>query len=126
MAKKILLIEDDSFLSEIYVAKFQESGFEVVVAHDGAMGLAKIKEQAPDLILLDIVMPNMDGFEILNAVKKDPSIQHIPVVILSNLGEQENVQKGLELGAVAYIVKAHYTPTEVVATVNEILSKLKQ
>lgn len=121
MAKKILLIEDDSFLSEIYVAKFQESGFEVLVARDGAVGLVKIKEQTPDMILLDVVMPNMDGFEILQIIKGDPQIKNIPVVILSNLGEQENIAKGLELGAAAYIVKAHYTPTEVVAKVKEIL-----
>jgi len=126
MAKKILLIEDDSFLSEIYMAKFQESGFEVSAARDGIVGLAKIKEQEPDVILLDVVMPNMDGFEILQAVKEDPQAKNIPVVILSNLGEQENIQKGLELGAAAYIVKAHYTPTEVVARVKEILSKLKK
>jgi DNA-binding response OmpR family regulator len=121
--KKILLIEDDSFLSEIYTAKFEESGFEVLIAHDGAVGLGKAREEAPDMILLDVVMPNMDGFEVLHAVKEDPSAKDIPVVILSNLGEQENVTKGLELGAAAYIVKAHYTPTEVVAKVQEILSK---
>lgn len=125
MAKRVLLIEDDPFLSEIYVAKFSESGFEVLIAQDGALGLAKIKEQAPDVIVLDIVMPNMDGFEILRALKQDPKAKYIPVVILSNLGEQENVQKGLDLGAVAYIVKAHYTPTEVVARVTEILAGKK-
>lgn len=121
--KKILLIEDDSFLSEIYVAKFQESGFEVLVAYNGSTGLAKIKEQAPDLILLDVVMPNIDGFAVLQTIKEDSSTRHIPVVILSNLGEQENVQKGLDLGAAAYIVKAHHTPTEVVAKVKEILQQ---
>lgn len=122
MAKRILLIEDDPFLSEIYVSKFEDSGFEIEIAKDGAAGLQKIKDSAPDLILLDIVMPNMDGFEVLRVVKGDPAAKDIPIVILSNLGEQENVQKGLALGAAVYIVKAHYTPTEVVARVKEILT----
>ena len=117
----ILLIEDDPFLSEIYVTKFEEAGFEISVAQDGMLGLQKIKEHAPDLLLLDIVMPNMDGFEFLRTIKEDPEFTHIPIVILSNLGEQENVEKGFELGAEAYIIKAHYTPTEVVAKVKEIL-----
>ncbi len=119
--EKILLIEDDPFLSEIYVTKFEEAGFEISVAQDGMLGLQKIKEHAPDLLLLDIVMPNMDGFEFLRTIKEDPEFTHIPIVILSNLGEQENVEKGFELGAEAYIIKAHYTPTEVVAKVKEIL-----
>jgi DNA-binding response OmpR family regulator len=121
--KKILLIEDDPFLSEIYMTKFEEAGFEISAAQDGMLGLAKIKEYMPDLLLLDIVMPNMDGFELLRAIKQDAELKHIPVVILSNLGEQENVEKGFEFGAEAYIIKAHYTPTEVVAKVKEILSK---
>lgn len=121
--KKILLIEDDPFLSEIYVTKFEEAGFEISVAQDGMLGLQKIRERAPDLLLLDIVMPNMDGFELLRAIKEDTELKHIPIVILSNLGEQENVEKGFALGAEAYIIKAHYTPTEVVAKIKEIFSK---
>jgi DNA-binding response OmpR family regulator len=120
---KILLIEDDPFLSEIYVIKFQEAGFEISLAEDGALGLAKIKEGMPDLVLLDIVMPNMDGLELLRTIKNDKSIRNIPVVILSNLGEQEDIKRGLELGAEFYIVKAHYTPTEVVARVKAIIEK---
>lgn len=121
--KKILLIEDDPFLSEIYATKFEEAGFEISVAQEGMLGLAKIREHAPDLLILDIVMPNMDGFELLRTVKADAELKHIPVVILSNLGEQENVEKGFKLGASAYIIKAHYTPTEVVAKVKEVFSK---
>jgi len=124
-AKYILLIEDDPFLSEIYVTKFEETGFEVGVADDAVLGLVWAREKVPDLLLLDIVMPNMDGFEVLRTMKGDPILKDIPVVILSNLGEEENVQKGLGLGAVAYLVKAHYTPMEVVAKVKQVLQEQK-
>lgn len=122
MIYKILLIEDDPFLSEIYIAKFEEAGFAITVAADGYLGLKKAKEQKPNLLLIDIIMPTMDGFEVLSAMKDDPEIKNIPVVILSNLGEEEDVRKGLSFGAVDYLVKAHYTPTEVVARIKTILS----
>ncbi|MBI1888979.1 MAG: response regulator transcription factor [Candidatus Spechtbacteria bacterium] len=125
MPQKILLIEDDPFLSEIYVTKFHEAGFMAVVAEDGVFGLEKVKEVRPDIVILDIVMPNMDGFELLRKIKKDEDLKFTPVVILSNLGEQENVEKGFGLGAADYIIKAHYTPTEVVAKVKEILKNKK-
>jgi len=121
--KRILLIEDDPFLAEIYVTKFEEVGFEVYVLENGVLGVEKIGEEKPDIVLLDIVMPRIDGFELLRLIKEDPEIKNVPVVILSNLGEQENVEKGLELGAEAYLVKAHFTPTEVVARVKQILEK---
>ena len=120
--KRILLVEDDPFLSEIYVTKFEESGFAVAVLKNGVLGIEKIKEQKPDIILLDIVMPKIDGFEFLQMIKDDTATKNVPVVILSNLAEQENVEKGFALGATAYLVKAHYTPTEVVAKVREILN----
>jgi DNA-binding response OmpR family regulator len=126
MASKILLIEDDPFLSEIYTTKLQEAGFDIEVFSDSVVGLAKAKETHPELILLDIVIPNMDGFEVLRAMKEDPEIKDIPVIILSNLGEEENVRKGLMLGAEAYFIKAHYTPTEVVTRVQEILQKMEK
>lgn len=123
MHKKILLIEDDQFLAEIYVAKFNEAGFEISVAQDGYQGLKKAKEQKPDLILLDLIMPTMDGFDVLRCSKGDADLEGIPVIILSNLGEEEDVRKGLELGADDYLIKAHYTPTEVVVKVKNILNK---
>lgn len=121
--KRILLIEDDPFLAEIYVTRFKSAGFDIEVARDSVLGVSKTKESKPDLILLDIVIPNMNGFEVLRLLKKDADVSDIPVVILSNLGEEENVKKGLSLGAVAYFIKAHYTPTEVVVKVKEILEK---
>ncbi len=123
MAKQhIFLIEDDPFLSEIYATKIEEAGFTISVFDNPVLAIDKVKQEKVDLVLLDIVMPNMDGFEILSIIKSDPKTKGIPVIILSNLGEEENVKKGLSLGAVAYLVKAHYTPTEVVAKVKSVLA----
>jgi len=123
MTQKILLIEDDQFLAEIYFAKFKGAGFEVVVAQDGYYGLKRAKEHKPNLLLVDLIMPTMDGFDVLRAVKIDPELQNIPIIILSNLGEEEDMRKGMELGAEDYLIKAHYTPTEVVAKVRDILNR---
>jgi len=121
--KKILIIEDDPFLSEMYAAKFNQNDFQTEVATDGKSGLAKIKADKPDLVLLDIVLPKMDGFEILKAIKADPKFKDIPIVLLTNLGQKSEVEKGLSLGADEYIIKAHFTPTAVVAKIKEILNK---
>ena len=119
--KKILIIEDDPFLSEMYATKFNQSGFQTELATDGKKGLEKIKTSKPDLILLDIVLPKMDGFEILKKIKKDSKLKEIPLILLTNLGQKNEVEKGLALGADEYIVKAHFTPTAVVAKVKKIL-----
>ena len=121
MAHKILLVEDDPFLLDMYSTKFKEVGFNIVVAQDGEMGLVKAKEELPDLILLDIVLPKKDGFEVLKILKSDSQTAKIPVILLTNLGLDSDVKRGLELGAQSYIIKAHFTPTEVVAKVKEIL-----
>jgi len=121
--KKILIIEDDPFLSEMYLAQFVKSGFKAEIAIDGKVGLAKVKDFKPDLVLLDIVLPKMDGFEILKAIKSDKSLKGIPVVLLTNLGQKNEVEKGVSLGADEYIIKAHFTPTAVVARVKEVLNK---
>ena len=121
--KKILIIEDDPFLSEMYAAKFNQNDFQTEVATDGKSGLDKIKADRPDLVLLDIVLPKMDGFEILKAIKMDPKFKDIPIVLLTNLGQKSEVEKGLSLGADEYIIKAHFTPTAVVAKIKEILNK---
>jgi len=122
--KKILIIEDDPFLSEMYAAKFIEHDFEVEVSSDGKSGLVKIEEFRPDLVLLDIVLPKMDGFEMLKKVKEKEELKEIPIVLLTNLGQKNEVEKGIALGAKEYIIKAHFTPTAVVTRVNEILSKI--
>ncbi len=119
--KNILLVEDDPFLIDIYTTKLKQSGFSVGVAEDGDECLRKLKEEAPDLLLLDIVLPSVNGWEILRKIKQDDKLKKIEVVILSNLGEKDEVEKGIKLGAVKYLVKAHYTPGEVVEEIKKIL-----
>lgn len=118
--KKILLIEDDAFLVDIYTTKLKEAGFEVLVAFDGEEGFKKAKDEKPDLVLLDLVLPGMDGWEFLKKAKSE-NLGNVKVVVLSNLGQKEEVEKGMELGAVKYLVKAHYAPSEVVEEVKKIL-----
>ena len=120
MAKSILLVEDDPFLIDIYTTKMKESGFVVEVASDGESALQKIKEKTPCLVILDIVLPQLDGWEILRQIKSDPKLKKIKIIILSNLGQKEEVEKGVELGATKYLIKAHYTPSQVVEEIKKI------
>ena len=120
--KKILLVEDDPFISEMYTVKFEKAGYACEVASTGKEGLTKAKEWQPDIVLLDILIPEMDGFEVLSALKKDAAMSSIPVVMLTNLGQKEDIEKGAALGAAAYIVKAHFTPQEVVDKVKTLLA----
>jgi DNA-binding response OmpR family regulator len=121
MAKKILIIEDEKLLRELLVRKLSGKDFEVVEAIDGGDGLKKIKEIKPDLVLLDLVLPGIDGFEVLSTIKKDPAIASIPVIILSNLGQKEEIEKGLNLGAVDFLIKASFTPQEIVDKIKGFL-----
>ncbi|KKT26480.1 MAG: Transcriptional regulatory protein WalR [Parcubacteria group bacterium GW2011_GWA2_43_9b] len=118
---KILLVEDDKFLSEMYVTKLTGSGFDVETAFDGEEALKKAKEFKPDLVFLDIVLPKKDGFEVLSALKDGGFLPDMKVIALTNLGQKEEVAKGMSLGASDYIVKAHFTPTEVVAKAKKVL-----
>ena len=119
--KYILLVEDDPFLIDIYGTKFKEVGFEVKVAKDGPSALQFIEERKPDLLILDIVIPHLDGWEILAKVKSQDKFKDLKVLILSNLGQRQEVEKGLKLGAAKYLIKAHYTPTEIVEEAKEML-----
>jgi len=119
--KQILLIEDDPFLIDIYTTKLKEEGYAVDVAEDGEEGLRMLRQKKPDLLLLDVVLPSFNGWEILRKIKRTDDLKDLKVVILSNLGEKEEVEKGLNLGAAKYLVKAHYTPTEVIKEIKKIL-----
>ena len=119
--KKIFLIEDDQFLADIYTTKFKEAGFDIEVIGDGEGVLLRIKEEKPDLLLLDIVLPHMDGWEIIRSIKETDELKDLKVVILSNLGQKNEVEKGLKLGAVKYLIKAHFTPKEIVEEIKKIL-----
>lgn len=121
---KILLIEDEEMLANMYEVKFQNEGFEIIKALDGAVGLELSKTINPDLVLLDVIMPKMDGFSVLRAMREDPKTKDLPVILLTNLGQDEDVAKGKELGAIGYLVKANVTPAEVVEAVKRELAKL--
>lgn len=120
---KILLVEDDTFISGMYQTKLTMLGYTVRVAVDGESGWQELKKEIPDLLLLDIVLPRKDGFEILSDIRNDAQLKGLPVILLTNLGQKPDVQKGLELGADDYIIKAHFTPTEVVEKIEKMLSK---
>jgi len=118
--KQILLVEDDPFLVDIYTTKFKEMGFVIEVAQDGNQVMRKITEKKIDLVLLDIVLPHIDGWEILKNIKEDPKLKDLKVVILSNLGQQSEIDKAFSMGAAKYLIKAHYTPSEVVEEIKKI------
>lgn len=119
--KKILLVEDDRFILDMYKNKLEKSGFKVECAEDGASAIRIAKEFMPNVILLDVVMPLMDGFETLEAIKKENSTKDIPIILLTNLGQKKSVEKGLKMGAKDYIIKAHFNPSEVISKVMSIV-----
>lgn len=122
---KILIVEDDKFLSELISTKLNKEGFEVSIALDGETGLDKAIKEIPDIVLLDILLPGISGFEVLEGIKKhaDAAVKAIPVLILSNFGQESKVQQGLSLGAVDYLVKANFTTSEIVAKIRSIIAK---
>jgi len=122
---KILLVEDDEFLKDICSKKLVNEGFEVYEAIDGEQALAEVEKIKPDLVLLDIILPSMDGFQVLEEVRKnsDKQIAGIPVIMLSNLGQDGDVKKAMDLGATDYMVKAHFTTEEIVKKIKSVLAK---
>lgn len=125
-AKKILLVEDDLFLVRAYQAMFKKEGFVVVVAYDGIEATEKVKAEKPDLILLDIMLPKRSGFEFLEDVKKDKELKDIPVVILSVLGHDRDIEKAKKLGAADYIVKSEETLRSVMDKIRGYLGEKTQ
>lgn len=121
MPTTILVVEDDKFLRELIAQKLIKENYEVSEAIDGEQGIKKIKEEKPDLILLDLILPGIDGFEVLARMKKDSELSSIPVIIFSNLGQKEDVERGLKLGASDYLIKAHFTPGEIIEKIKKTL-----
>lgn len=121
MSKKILIVEDDKFLRELIGQKLVKEGYDILEAVDGEEGLKKVKSEKPDMVLLDLILPSIDGFEVLSRIKEDVGPVAPPIIILSNLGQKEDVEKGLKLGAVDYLIKAHFTPGEIIEKVRSIL-----
>lgn len=120
--KKVLIIEDDTSLAKMYQTKIiKDGGFDVVAADNGISGLEEAKREKPDLILLDIVMPGMDGRMVFQELRKDDNTKNIPVIFLTNLGSESEVQKNPEIGIMDYLIKADCTPAEVVRRVKMVL-----
>ncbi|MBI4080646.1 MAG: response regulator [Candidatus Levybacteria bacterium] len=120
---RILIIEDDKFFQNFYALKLTEQGFVIDVASDGEEGLQKLHTTKPDLILLDLIMPKKDGFQILEAMSKDPTLKKIPVLVFSTLGQEQDIEKAKKLGAVDYINKSFFDFTNLIAKINGILQK---
>lgn len=121
MAKKILVVEDDEVLQKALKEYISSEGFDVVCALDGETGVAMALAEKPDLILLDIVLPKKDGYEVLQEVKANQQTTHIPIMLLTNLDSIADVEKALELGATTYLVKADYKLEEVTKKIKDIL-----
>jgi len=118
--KKILIVEDDKFLADIYKTKLEGEGFEVKTAKDGKEALKKLEKYIPDLLLLDIILPKIDGWEILERIKEREDLKNMKIIVLSNLSEKENIEKAIREGVVEYLVKAEYSPDEIVEKIKEL------
>lgn len=123
---KILIIEEDRFLVKLYGDKLRREGFEVIEAVSSEEGLHKVFEEKPDLIILDLVLPRKSGFEVLSEIKLEPETKDIPVIILSNLGQQSDIKKALELGATIYLIKTEISVNQLPEIVKEQLVKAKK
>lgn len=119
--KLIIFVEDEPTLQKTLGRILEEEGFEIQGALDGQSGLALIKRIKPSLILLDLILPKMDGFEVLQELKKDPEVKDIPVIVLTNLESAQDVEKAISLGATTYLVKANYELNDVVKKIRGII-----
>jgi len=120
---KILIIEDDKFLLSLILEKFVQLGFDAEVAADGEDGLNKIVNNKYDLVLLDMILPKMDGFKILEEVKKNQSLKNLPIIVASNLYDKNDIDRAISLGAADYIIKAYNSPENIVDRVKAFLQK---
>ncbi len=119
---KVLIIEDDPILLNMYATKLELEDFLVLMAENGEKGLGLAKKEKPDIILLDIILPKMDGFEVLEKFKADKTTQSIPVILLTNLNQSEEVRRGLALGAEDYLIKAYFMPSEVINKIKKVIN----
>ena len=123
--KKILIVEDDIFLGNAYRVKLSKEGFDATVLTDGEEALTFLESTIPDLILLDLMMPIKDGFSTLEDIRKNPDWKEIPIIITSNLGQTEDISRGMSLGATDYIVKSNIPLSELIIKINTLISKKK-
>ena len=117
--KKIILIEDEELMNNLLKKKLEKEGYEIIVARNGEEGIEKIREIIPDLILLDIIMPRMGGFEVMEEVRKDKRLRLIPIIIISNSGQPVEIDRAKRLGARDWLVKTEFDPKEVITKVKQ-------
>jgi len=120
---KVLIVEDDQFLAELITKKLDEEGFDVVYAADGEKGWVAAQKDKPDIILLDLLLPGIDGFEVMENIKKDENLSKIPIIVISNYGQESKIQRAMSLGAKDYLVKANFTTGEIADKVRSVLEK---
>lgn len=120
---RVLVVEDDRFLQKILLMKFEAEGFDVRGASDGEEGLKQLLADPPDLLVLDLILPKMNGFEVLTEMKTNGKVKNVPVVVLSNLGQDEDVRRVMELGALEFLVKSNHSIMEVIAKVKEAYAR---
>jgi DNA-binding response OmpR family regulator len=118
---KILVVEDEQILAEMYKDKFEKEGFEIILAMDGKVGMDKMKKEKPNLVLLDILLPNENGIEFLKKQKEDPEVSSIPVIVFSNFDDQETRKQTLSLGAKEYLIKSNHNPKEIVDQIKKYI-----
>jgi len=121
--KKALIIEDDSFLQGLEAGKLEKEGYKIITASTGEEAMKKIYEPGIDVILLDLILPDFDGFEILKKIKTIEILKNIPVLVFSNLSEEKAISRSKELGAADFMVKSNFTLDELIKRINEILKK---
>lgn len=121
MAKKILIVEDEEIILGLLQKKLAQEGYEISVARDGEEGLKTMREFKPDLVLLDIIMPKMGGFEVMEEMQKDGELRNIPVIVVSNSGQPVEIDKAQELGAKDWLIKTEFDPQEVIDKVKKQL-----
>jgi len=122
MDKKILLVEDDPFLIDIYTTRLKEEGYSVEVSTSGSDCLKKISKENFDLLILDLILPDMNGLEVLKKInEKKESFRGLKIIILSNIGDKKEIEEGIRLGADKYLIKAHHTPSDIIKEIKNLL-----
>ena len=119
--KKIIIIEDDKFLLKAYEIKFKQSDFDVILATDGISGFELVEKEKPSLIILDLMLPGMNGFEFLKKIKSDEKLKNIPVIVVSNLGQKNDCEKAIKLGAKEFLIKTNYSLEEIIKKIKGYL-----
>lgn len=119
--KKIMIIEDDDFLRSLAVTKLQSSGFDTESSSNGQDGLSKLQASVPDLLILDLMLPVMNGFDVLRSIRNDQNLKNLPVIVFSNMGEEKDIKMCLDLGITDYMIKSNFTLDELVEKINMVL-----